>query len=63
VVDEQPGQAGVAGRHMVFSFALGTVASLVAVSVLADFVLSNRRDQLGRHESVRTHYRRLVLTH
>jgi sulfite exporter TauE/SafE len=48
---------------MVFSFALGTVASLVAVSVLADFVLSNRRDQLGRHESVRTHYRRLVLTH
>ena len=41
----------------------GLLATLVAVSVLVDFFLSTRRDRLAHHESVRAHYRRLVLTH
>lgn len=41
----------------------GSIASVVAIAVLVEFVVSNRRDRLARHESVRTHYRRLVITH
>ncbi len=41
----------------------GILASVVAIGVLVDFVVSNHRDRLAHHESVRTHYRRLVLTH
>ncbi|MDI6911635.1 hypothetical protein [Nocardioides sp.] len=41
----------------------GLIASVVAAGVLVEFVVSNRHDRLARHESVRTHYRRLVLTH
>lgn len=41
----------------------GLIASVVATGVLVEFVVSNRRDRLARHESVRTHYRRLMLTH
>lgn len=42
---------------------LGLLASLVALGVLTEFFVRNRRDRLAQHESVRTHYRRLVLTH
>lgn len=42
---------------------VGIVASLVAVGVLAQFFVSERRDRLARDESLRTHYRRLVATH
>jgi hypothetical protein len=42
---------------------VGVLASLVALGVLAEFFVSNRRERLARHESARTHYRRLVLTH
>lgn len=41
----------------------GLIASAVSLGVLAEFVVSNHRDRLAHHESVRTHYRRLVLTH
>ncbi|WP_158305646.1 MULTISPECIES: hypothetical protein [unclassified Nocardioides] len=41
----------------------GLIASVVAIAVLGEFVVSNRRDRLARHGSVRTHYRRLVITH
>ncbi len=46
---------------MVF-IAVGILAAAVAVGVLIEFFARNRRDRLARHESMRTHYRRLVLT-
>lgn len=51
--------APVAMAFVVF----GVLASLLAIGVLIEFFVSNRRDRLARHESVRTHYRRMVLTH
>jgi len=42
---------------------IGVLASLVAIAVLAEFFVSERRVRLARQESLRTHYRRLVLTH
>lgn len=42
---------------------VGVLATLVAIAVLAEFFVSERRERLARHESVRAHYRRLVLTH
>ncbi|HYF71455.1 MAG TPA: hypothetical protein VD864_01470 [Nocardioides sp.] len=42
---------------------VGVIASLVALGVIAHFLVSERRERLARHESVRTHYRRLVATH
>lgn len=41
---------------------LGVLASLVAIGVIAEFFVRERHDRLARHESVRAHYRRLVLT-
>ncbi len=40
----------------------GVIAAVVALGVLTEFIVSHRRDRLAHHESVRTHYRRLVLT-
>lgn len=51
------------GSFAVAFVVFGVLATLVAVSILVDFFLSNRRDRLAHHESMRTHYRRLVLTH
>ncbi|CAI9408522.1 hypothetical protein [Nocardioides sp. T2.26MG-1] len=51
--------APVAMAFVVF----GVLASLLAIGVLVEFFVSNRRDRLAHHESVRTHYRRMVLTH
>jgi hypothetical protein len=51
--------APVAMAFIVF----GVLASLVALGVLTEFFVSNRRERLARQESARTHYRRLVLTH
>lgn len=41
---------------------IGVLASLVAVGVLTNFFVTQRRDRLARHETLRTHYRRLVFT-
>lgn len=46
---------------MVF-IAVGLLAAAVSVGVLIEFFVRNRRDRLARHESLRTHYRRVVLT-
>ena len=40
--------------------AIAAVASIVAVS---EFVVSNRRTRLARHESFRSYYRGFALTH
>lgn len=42
---------------------LAAAASVLAVGVVADFVLRNRRTRIARHESVRTYYRGLALSH
>lgn len=46
---------------MVF-ITVGLLAAAVSVGVLIEFSVRNRRDRLARHESLRTHYRRVVLT-
>lgn len=41
---------------------VGILAAAVSVGVLIEFFVRNRRDRLAHQESMRTHYRRLVLT-
>jgi len=43
--------------------AVALVASVVSVAVIAQFVATNRRERLTRHQSVGTYYRTLALTH
>ena len=42
---------------------LAVIAAVFAVGVVADFVVTNRRDRLARHQSVRAYYRGAALTH
>jgi hypothetical protein len=52
------------GSVLIISFiVLAVAASLVSLAVLTQFVASNRRVRLARHESVGTYYRGLALTH
>jgi hypothetical protein len=52
------------GSVLIISFiVLAVAASLVSLAVLTEFVASNRRVRLARHESVGTYYRGLALTH
>ena len=52
------------GSFMIIAFlVLGTVAAIVAVGVLTQFVASNRKVRLARHESIPTYYRGLAATH
>lgn len=43
--------------------ALAAVAAVVAVATVGEFVVSNRRTRLARHESIRRYYRGLAITH
>ena len=52
------------GSFMIIAFlVLGTVAAIVALGVLTQFVTSNRKLRLARHESVKTYYRGLATSH
>jgi hypothetical protein len=42
---------------------LAAVASMVALGLVADVVVRNRRTRLARHESIGTYYRGLALSH
>ena len=42
---------------------LGLAAAAVAVGVLTGLVARHRRTRLARHESIRTYYRGLALSH
>jgi hypothetical protein len=42
--------------------AVGAVAAVVSVGVIADFVVRNRRARLERHESIGTYYRGLAVS-
>jgi len=37
---------------------LGIVAAVVSVAVIAEFVVTNRRARVARHESIRSYYHR-----
>lgn len=39
------------------------LAVLLAVAATTDFLVSNRRVRVARHESIRTYYGRLALSH
>lgn len=39
------------------------VAIVAALAVMTDFVVGNRRTRVARHESIRTYYGRLALSH
>lgn len=47
--------------------AVGAVAGLLSLSVLGraayGFVVDNHRTRVGRHETIPTYYRRLLLSH
>ena len=52
------------GSFMIIAFlVLGTVSAIVAAGVLVQFVASNRKVRLARHESIPTYYRGLAATH
>ena len=52
------------GSFMIIAFlVLGVVASIVALGVLTQFVVSNRKVRLARRESIPTYYRGLAATH
>jgi hypothetical protein len=52
------------GSFMIIAFlVLGTVAAIVAAGVLVQFVASNRKVRLARHESIPTYYRGLAAAH
>jgi hypothetical protein len=42
---------------------LGIVATVVSLGVIAEFVATNHRARVARHESIRTYYHRIALTH
>ncbi|MBB6626754.1 hypothetical protein H5V45_05400 [Nocardioides sp. KIGAM211] len=43
--------------------ALAAVGAVVALAAVAEFVVSNRRTRVARHQTVRTYYRGLALSH
>jgi hypothetical protein len=52
------------GSFMIFGFiVLAVVAAAVSLAVLTEFVTTNRKVRLARHESVGTYYRGLAITH
>jgi hypothetical protein len=52
------------GSFMIIAFiVLAVAASLVSLAVITQFVASNRKARLARHESVGSYYRGLALTH
>ena len=53
----------VLGLAAIAFVVLGLVASLVATGVLVQVVVSSRRERLARHQSLRTYYGRLSLSH
>ena len=42
---------------------LAAVAAVVAIGLIGEFVVRNRRVRLARHQSVRSYYRGLALPH
>ena len=42
--------------------AVGVVAAVVSVGVIAEFLLRNRKTRLARHESIGTYYRGLAVS-
>ncbi|GAA2152186.1 hypothetical protein GCM10009844_35280 [Nocardioides koreensis] len=44
-------------------FVLAAISGLLAVAAVAGLVVTNRRTRLARHQSVRTYYRGLSLSH
>jgi len=51
------------GSFMIIAFiVLAVAAAIVAVGVLTQFVVANRRTRLARHESMRTYYGAFTLT-
>jgi hypothetical protein len=44
-------------------FALAALALVLSLGVVAEAVVSTRRDRLARHQSMRTYYGRLALHH
>lgn len=38
--------------------ALGILAAVVSIAVVVEFVVTNRRTRLARHESIRSYYHR-----
>jgi hypothetical protein len=49
----------------VFSYvvvAVGLIASVVSVGVIAEFVVRNRKARLERHQSIGTYYRGLAVS-
>lgn len=43
--------------------ALAVVGLVVAVAAVTEFVVSNRKVRVSRHESMRSYYGRLALSH
>ena len=41
----------------------GIVAAVASLGVITQFVVSNHRERVSRHESIGTYYRRYALTH
>jgi hypothetical protein len=42
---------------------IAAVAALVSIAALGEFVVTNRRTRLARHESFRSYYGGFALTH
>ena len=42
---------------------VAAVAAVVSVAVIGQFVVTNRRARLARHESIRSYYGGFALTH
>lgn len=44
-------------------FAVAAIGAVIGLAAVAEFVVSNRRTRVARHESVGTYYRGLTLSH
>lgn len=51
------------GHWIIGFFVVAAFGTVVAVAALAEFVVSNRRTRVAHHQSVRTYYRGLALSH
>jgi hypothetical protein len=54
--------SGTAVALAIAFIVLAAVLAAVSVAVITDFVVSNRRTRIARHESLRSYYRGLVVS-
>lgn len=51
------------GYFLYAFFAVAAIGAVIGLAAVTEFVVSNRRTRVARHQSVGTYYRGLALSH